>query len=83
MGVGSQWHTKGSGKTKIGQLQVTVAVNEKVLWLQVAVKDTVCVAVPDALAQLAHELLDHIISKSKTSEVWPGPFWKGLSAATI
>lgn len=83
MGVGSQWNTKGAGKSEIGKLKVSLAVNEKVLWLQIAVKNAVSVAVSDTLAQLAHELLDHLISKSETSKLWSGALWEWLSTSSF
>lgn len=83
MGIGSQWNTKGSGQTEISEFKVAITVNEQVLWLQIAVKNTMAVAVTDTLAQLAHELLDHLITKTKTAEVWTRAFWESLAAATI
>lgn len=60
MSVRPQGHTKGPSKTEIRQFQVAVLIDEKILRLEVAVEDAVGVAVPDALNQLAHELLDNV-----------------------
>ena len=59
MGVGSERDSKGTGKTEIRQLQVAVTVDQEVLRLQIAVEDSVRVAEPDAMAELAHKLLDN------------------------
>lgn len=83
MGIGSQWNTERSCETEIGKLKVSITVDEQVLGLQVAVKDAVAVAVSDTLAQLAHELLDHIWSKSQVGECWSGTLWQSLPASSI
>lgn len=83
MGVGSQWNTKGAGKTEIGKLEVSLTINEKILWLQIAVKNTVGVAVSNTLTQLAHELLDHLVSESETSKLWSGALWEWLSTSSL
>jgi hypothetical protein len=59
VGICPQRHAKRAGKTKVGQLEIAVFVDEQVLGLQVAVQHAMRVAVPHALAQLDHELLDH------------------------
>ena len=83
MGVGSQWNTESSGESEIGKLQISVTVDEKVLWLQVSVKDAVAVAVSNTLAQLAHELLNHIWSKAQVGERWSGTLWESLSTSSV
>lgn len=64
VGVGAERDTKGSGQTKIGELEVALLVNEQVLRLQVAVKNAVGVAVANTGAQLVHELLDHCLAET-------------------
>lgn len=62
MSISSERDTKGSGKTKIGQFEVTILVNEQVLGLQVTVKHAVRVAISHTVAKLIHEFSnDHII----------------------
>lgn len=82
MGVCSQWHTKCSRQTKIGQFQITLAVDEKVLRFQVTMQDTVAVAVPNSLHDLSHEFLDHGFSQTHI-RTHCGAVWKGLSAPTF
>lgn len=83
MGIGAQRNAKGTGKSEISQLQVALAVNEQILWLQIAVKNTVGVTVADSLAQLTHELLDHAGPKTKCLKRSAGSLWKRLSPATL
>lgn len=52
-----QGNAEGAGKTKVGELEVSFLVDEEVLRLQVAVEDTVRVAVVQALDKLVAELL--------------------------
>jgi hypothetical protein len=59
--VGPQWHTKGASQTKISQLQIALLVDQQVLGLEITVKNSMSMTVPDALAQLHHELLDHLV----------------------
>lgn len=65
MSIGTQWYTKGTRQTKIGQLEVTLLVDEEILGLQIAVEHSVSVAVSDTLAELAHEFLDHLRAQSQ------------------
>ena len=44
-------------ETKVGELEIAVAVDEKVLRLQIAVEDAVLVAERDALEKLIEEIL--------------------------
>ena len=64
VGVSAQWATECSCQAKVGQLQVTLAVNEQLLRLQIAVEDLVTVAISDTLYQVGHELSDHGIVQS-------------------
>ena len=59
MGVRTHWDAKGTGKAKVGELDVAVRVNQQVLRLQVAVQHTVRVAELDALEELPHIALEH------------------------
>jgi hypothetical protein len=83
VGVGAQGHAEGTGKTEISKLQVSFTVDEQVLWLQVAVQDAVTVAVPDALAQLAHELLDNSIAQTESVQLSTRALGKGLATTTV
>lgn len=83
MGVGAQRHTKGTGKTEIRKLQVSLSINEQVLRLEIAVKDAAAVAVLDAIAELAHELFDHGVAETKTSEINGGALGQSLAATAI
>src|SRR5690242_19283230 len=48
VGVGAKRDTKGARETKVGQLQVALAVNQQVLRLEIAVQDPMAVAVAHA-----------------------------------
>lgn len=65
MGVSAQGDTEGSGKTKIGKLQVALAINKQVLRLQVTVQDAVAVTVSNSLNELCHKLLHHSIAQTQ------------------
>lgn len=41
------------------------------------------VAVSDTLTQLAHELLDHLVSESETSKLGSGALWEWLSTSSL
>ena len=56
--VGAERDAEGASETEIGQLQVTLLVDEQVLRLQVTVEDAVGVAVASAFEQLKGKLLD-------------------------
>ena len=49
--------TKGTGETKVTQLELALRVDEQVLRLQVAVQDAVGMAVEQARVQLVREFL--------------------------
>ena len=83
MGVGAKRDSEGTSKTEIGQLQVALTINEQVLRLQIAVKNTVTVAVADTLAQLAHELLDDSVAKTQTIEIGAGTLGESLATTTV
>lgn len=80
MGVGAQGYTKGTGQTKVGQLQVTLLVDQQVLRLEVAVQDAMGVAEADAMAELIHELLDDLGAQAQVCELVTGA--RGQSAAS-
>lgn len=69
MGVGAQRHAKGTGKTEISELEVTLLVDQEVLGLEIAVEDTVGVAVLDTVAKLEHELSNNHIAQAKVLQV--------------
>jgi hypothetical protein len=41
VGVGAEGNAKGSCETEVADFQVSVAVDEEVLWFEIAVEDTV------------------------------------------
>lgn len=55
--VSSQGNTKCASETKVSKLQIALLVDEKVLWLQISVQDTMSMAVVDAANQLVGEFL--------------------------
>lgn len=50
VGVGSKRNTEGTRQTKIGKLQVSVAIDQQVLRLQIAMQDSMAVTVTDSFA---------------------------------
>lgn len=72
MSVCAQRDAKGAGETKIGQLEVALTIDQQVLRFQIAVQDPVTVAVANAFAQLAHELLDDLIAQAETAKLSVG-----------
>lgn len=58
MGVGAEGHAKGASEAEVADFEVAVFVDEEILGFQVAVEDTVGVAVAHARDELVGELLD-------------------------
>ena len=58
MGVGAEGDAEGAREPEVGEFEVAVAVDEKVLGFEVAVQDAVGVAVFHALEELGGELFD-------------------------
>ena len=58
MGVGPKWDAEGACEAEVGELEVAFFVDQKVLGFQVAVEDSVGVAVADAFEELEGEFLD-------------------------
>jgi uncharacterized protein (UPF0212 family) len=83
VGVCAEGHAKGAGQPKVGELEVAVLVDEQVLGLEVAVQDAVGVAVAHALAQLHHELLDHVVVHVEHLVRQPRALGQRLSAAAL
>lgn len=83
VGVSAQGNTEGARKTKVGQLQVAVSIDQQVLGLQVAVEDAVGVAVADAVAKLPHELLDHGLAEAETTQGLGAALGQSLAAAAV
>lgn len=83
MSVCAKRDAEGTGETEISQLQVALAVDEQVLGLQIAVEDTMAVAVADALTQLAHELLDNSIAHSQPVQLSAGALRQSLATSSI
>lgn len=57
MRVGPQWDAESACQSKVGKFEVSSLVNEKVLRLEVAMEDSVSVAVVDAAHELESEFL--------------------------
>lgn len=57
MGVGAHRDTEGASKTEVSELEVIMLVDEQILWLQVAVKNPVRVAVQKTGGELVSEFL--------------------------
>lgn len=83
VGVGAEGHTKGSRESEISKLEVSVAVDKEILGLQITVQHAVAVAVTDALAQLAHELLYHRVAETETAESGAGALGERLAASAV
>ena len=83
VGVCAERNTKRAGEAKISELEVEVLVDEQVLGLEIAVQDAVGVAVPHALAQLHHELLDHGLVHVQRFSVETSALWQCLAAAAL
>ena len=54
MSVRSNWDTKSSSKTKISEFERSIAVDEKVLWLQISVQSAMRMTERNTLQQLLH-----------------------------
>lgn len=83
VGVCAERHTEGSREPEIRELEVAVAVDQEILRLQVAVQHAVAVAVADALAQLAHEFLDHHVAEAHAAEVGTRALGESLAAPAV
>lgn len=83
MGVSAKGHTKRSREPEIRELEVTIAVDQEILRLQITMQHAVTVAVADALAQLAHEFLDHHIAEAHAAEVGTGALGESLAAPAV
>lgn len=83
MGICPQRHTESASKTEICKLEVAVLVDQQVLWLQIAVQYSMGVAVAHTLAQLHHELLDHVRVHAQLLTRQPRALGQGLAAPTI
>lgn len=55
--VSSHGNTEGSGKSKICQFQVVILINEKILRFEVAMQDTMRVAVKESRSELMGKFL--------------------------
>lgn len=58
VGVGAEGHAEGAGEAEVADLEVAVGGDEEVLGFEVAVEDSVGVAVADAGEELMGEFLD-------------------------
>lgn len=71
MRIRPQWHSKCPCQSKINQLQIPLSINTQILWLQIAMQNTMTVTIPNPLDQLRHELLDHRLAQSQSSKHTP------------
>lgn len=71
VGVGAERNAEGTGQAKVGELQVALFVDEEVLRLEVAVQDTVGVAVAHAIEKLEGEFLDLSGESARHASVSP------------
>lgn len=62
MGVGAQRDAECAGESKVGELEVALAVDEEVLGFEIAMQDAVGVQVVDALDELPGECLNWLVS---------------------
>jgi hypothetical protein len=83
VGVCSQRDTESAGQTEIRQLEVAVFINQEVLRLEVTVQNSVGMAVLDALAQLHHELLHHLVVHAQALARQTGALRQRLASATL
>lgn len=83
MGIRPKRDTKCASQTEIRQLEVQVLVNQQILGLQVAVEDTVGMAVAHTLAQLHHELLDELVVHGQVLPRQPRALWQRLATAAL
>lgn len=81
--VCAQGDAERAGKTEISQLEVSLAVDEEVLGLEIAVQNAVAMAVAHAVAQLVHELLDDGLAEAHGLEVRAAALGQGLAAAAV
>ena len=58
VGVGANGNAESAGESEIGKFEVAVAVDEKILGLQITVENTVRVAESDSAEHLIQERLD-------------------------
>ena len=65
--VGAERDTESTSKTKIGELQVALFVDEKILRFEISVEDAMCVTVVEAANQLVGELADNLGAHTFTS----------------
>lgn len=67
VGEGIDWDTKGTSKTEIGEFELALVINEKVLGFQITVQDAVFVAEGNSLEKLVHEGFDGDVVKLTAS----------------
>lgn len=58
MSVGPEGDTKRSSETKVGELEVSIPVDEQILGLEISVEDSVGVAVVETFDKLKGEALN-------------------------
>jgi hypothetical protein len=83
VGICPQRHTESAGKTEISQLEVAVLIDQQVLRLQITVQNAVSVTVAHTLAELHHELLDHVRIHAQLLARQTRALWQRLSTPTL
>lgn len=58
MGVCAEWDAEGASETEVSDLKIAFRIDKEVLGFEVAVENTVGVAVTNARHELCGELLD-------------------------
>jgi hypothetical protein len=80
--ISTQGDTESAGQTEISQFEVTLAVDEQVLGLEITVQDAMAMAVTNTLNQLGHELLHHGVTQAQVG-VHHGTIRKSLTTPTL
>src|SRR5258708_23370214 len=83
MSIRAERNTKRTRETEISQLKITITVNQKILRLEITKRDAMAATIPNTLAQLAHELLNHRVAQAKSSQVRTRTIRQSLASATF
>jgi len=65
VGVRSYWDTKSPRQSKICEFNVSVGINEQVLWFEISMKDTMAVTVVQPLEQLIQIALEQSMRRRR------------------
>ena len=70
MSVSLNWESKCTGQSKIGKFDgFAIAINEKILWFEVTMENTVLMQVDESLQNLVEETLCFVFWKRLVSEL--------------